>query len=725
MPITPDRDNTPAVTDLEIWTECADRLRIASEAEGDNRTRGIAALEFRDGKQWPDDLYNQRKIQQRPSLTINHTNTFCRRVVNNMRQQRPRIKVHPVGDGADVEKARVIGGIIRHIENLSTASVAYDTAGESAVNIGWGYIRFVADFVDEKSMDQEIKILPVRNTFTVYMDPAAMMPSGSDADWVIITEKMKRSEYRRQYPKAANVEWNGNSGVGDNQKQWESKTEIRLAEYYRITRKNEVLHELSNGGTLFEEDYEKAKLALATQTPPITSVGSRQSHRRAVEWFKINGREVIERRALGEDDPNGPLPGPWIPVVRCEGNVLDLNGRVQRKGMVEDLMDPARMFNYWRTAETEQLALASKAPWIGPQGFRDGHPEWNNANQVPYSALEYNIVTIEQPDGSKTPLPPPQRQAAVEVPAGFVQAAQSAQQDLSAVAGMPHEPGQDAPGVVVSGKALDRRAALSDIGHFQYYDNQTQMIAHGGRILLSWIPTYYSTQRMQRIIGEDGVPAMTAINTPQPSADDSAVMEVKNDLSVGRYDVVMDTGPGFDTKRQEGSESMIELMRIAPLAEIVAKQGADLVFRAIDAPYMEELADRVMPQSPDGLKKVMEQLPKQAQGIVKTFVAQLNAANQKITQLEADLKYGLTKSLHQDATKLQIEDMKDKRAEKDTETDSQTKLFDTRSKVHGAIHVAEIRAGADIIGKHQDAGYEAVARREMEAAATHAASNST
>src|ERR1700685_1303316 len=144
MPNIPRSMEYEAQTDEEIFQEAVDRLRIGMEAEGENRQRGTQALEFRDGNQWPDDLYNQRKIAKRPSLTINHTNTYCRRVVNNMRQQRPRIKVHPVAD-ADIEKADVFAGMIRHIEVRSKASVAYDTGGESAVNIGWGYWRILAE----------------------------------------------------------------------------------------------------------------------------------------------------------------------------------------------------------------------------------------------------------------------------------------------------------------------------------------------------------------------------------------------------------------------------------------------------------------------------------------------------------------------------------------------------------------------------------------------------
>jgi Phage P22-like portal protein len=710
MPSVPFEVSEPAVTDDEVWKECSERLRRAVEAEGENRSQGVKALEFRDGHQWPDDLYNQRKIDKRPSLTINHTNTFCRRVVNNMRQQRPRIKVHPVGEGADIEVAKVIEGIIRHIENISSASVAYDTGGESAVNIGWGYARILTEYIDEKSREQEIKIAPVRNTFTGYIDPSAQLPDGSDMEWFIFTQKMKRAEYNRLYPKADNREFQ-HTGLGDDMTDWETKDEIRLAEYFRIAKTTATLHYMSNGMNLWADEITKLGAELAAAK--VTEIGNRKSYKREIQWFRVNGSKVVEKRTL---------PGRWIPVVRFEGNVLDLNGRIQRKGMVADLMDPARMFNYWRTKQTEVLALTPISSYVGAAGSFTGHGEWATANQKPHAYLEYEVVTIEQPDGSKTPIPPPQRSPPIQVPAGFSEAAQSAQQDLMAVAGMPHEPGADTPGAVVSGVALRKRQALSDIGHFQYYDNQTQAIAQIGRICLDYIPVYLSTERMQRILGDDGVPSMVKIN------EKTAESKVKNDLTVGRYDVVMDTGPGYQTKREEAAETMVDLLKITPLAEIVAKVGADLAIRAIDAPYMDELADRIMGQTPEGLKKMMETLPDSAKNIVKTFVAQLNAANQKITQLEADLKYSLTKTHTEMATKLAVEHLHDKRAEKDTDTDNATKRFDTHVRSDTALKVeamrghvkladTEINAGAQLLNTHAEAAHETVARREtLEAA---------
>jgi hypothetical protein len=382
--------------------------------------------------------------------------------------------------------------------------------------------------------------------------------------------------------------------------------------------------------------------------------------------------------------------------------------------MVADMMDPARMLNYWKTCETEQLALASKAPWIGQTEHFDGHPEWNDANQSPYSKLTYNAAYLEQPDGSKTPLPPPQRQDGVPVPAGFVQAAQGAFQDLMGIAGMPHEPGQDTPGSVVSGVALRKREALSDIGHFQYYDNQTRFISQIGRILVQLIPFYYSTARMQRIIGEDGVPSMVPINTKQKST--MGVDEIKNDLSVGRYDVVMDTGPGYDTKRQEGAEAMIDLLK-TPLAEPIVKVGADLVVRNMEFAGASDLADRLMPTNPQGMDKAIQNLPKEAQGIVKAVYQQMSQMQEKVKELEMELKYKTGIELGW----MNVEREKAKTGSDtkihDTEVRARTAMHDTVVKGQTARDVAEINAGAQLLNTHVESAHESVARREtLEAA---------
>lgn len=684
--------DTPAETDEEIFAECAERLRIAEQAESQNRAHALQDLEFGEGNQWPADIF--RDQPGRVKLTINLTNALVRRVVNNMKQQRPRIKVHPVADGSQVQDAKVVNGLIRHIEALSNASVAYDTAGESAVRMGWGYFRITGDYVDPQSFEQELKIIPIRNTFTGYIDPAAILPDGSDMDWFIISSKMKRQEFLRLYPDEDKSEWSY-GGAGDSIIEWQTKEEIRLAEYYRIKYAKDTLYKLSDGRAILKSAFNREAFGLAG----ITIIDKRSTARRQVQWFRVSGTTIVERR---------DLPGQWIPVLRVEGNALDVNGEVRRKGMIRDLSDANRQYNYWASAKTEKLALASKAPWIAAEEQLDGRPEWEDANQRAYSVLKYKI--LKDAAGQPINVPPPQRMPAVEVDQGFVEAGQSAQKDLLAVAGMPHEPGQDKAGEVISGVALRRRQAISDISHFQYYDNQTLAIAQCGRILLDYAPFYYGEPgRLQRIIGEDGQPEMVTLNDPQPPVAPEYTAVIKNNMTVGRYDVVMDTGPGYDTKREEGAEAMMALLSIKPLAEQVMKVGADLVVRGIDAPYMDELANRLSTTNPEGMDKAVKALPKEAQAIVASLQNQLQQAQAKIQQQALEIKY-----------KLQVEQGWQQTELRKAQMQGHVKAHDTDTRAQASVDVAEIQQAGQLLNSHVEAAHNQAAAKELIQAGTNA-----
>jgi hypothetical protein len=687
-----------ATTSEGIFQEACERLAIATEAESENRIRGIQALAFLDGEQWDTDIANNRKIDGRPALTINHTNTFCMRLKNTLRQQRPRIKCHPVGGGARIEDANVVNGLIRHVETLSNASVAYDTGVESAVDIGWGYWRIVSDYIDPKSFDQELLIKPVRNAFTVYMDPAAVMPAGEDQGWCIISEKMKRAEYKRKSPNARNCEWQAD-GAGDMTLDWESPEEIRLAEYYRIHEVGDTLFMMSDGRTALKSELPSEDSMLAAGwTYALNLRGEpirRKTTRRQVEWYRINGREVVDKR---------DIPGRFIPVIRCEGNVLDVNGRVKRKGAVLDMMDPARMFNYWRTAQTERYALTPKAPWVVAEGQIEGHPEWQDANRKSYSTLVYK--PIAGPDGV-TALPPPQRQMPAQVEAGMTEAAAGAQQDLMGVAGMPMENPEIQARVISGNKHLQRRQGMQDLVHFQYYDKQTLAMMWTGIVLLEQFPYYYDTERMQRIIGEDGIPQMVKINEKmggeQQDPQSSAVYRIKNNLETGRYDVVMDTGPGYTTKREEDAEKIVDALA-TPLGEVMVKAGPDIVARDLG---MDEMADRLAPLTPQGMEKALESMAPAAKSIVLSLQQQVQQLSEVNKQQALELKYKGT-----------IEAARIEAGSKKSEMDDATKRLDIDTRATTARDVAEIGAAAQLLNSQMESRTEEAAADRLIAAGT-------
>jgi hypothetical protein len=678
----------PAQTDDEIFKECAARLAMAIEAESENRESGLDDRKFRYGDQWPDDARRERDLDKRPALTINMTDTLCRRVENNLRQQRPRIKVHPVSGGANVATAEVVEGLIRHIETASNAGVAYDTAGTSAVDIGWGYIRVMTEYVDERSFDQELVIRAVRNSLNVYRDPASVMPDGSDARWYVIAETMRREEYRRLYPRKDEPETF--SGFTDPQYiEWDNKETVRLAEYFRIFEKPEKLYQMTDGSTRLESEMpNEAAREAANYHIAKDEAGNeitRRSSVRAVQWFRLEGTKVVDRRIL---------PVEWIPVSCVEGNVVDLDGKAMRFGMVRNFRDPALMMNYWTTMQTERYALAPKAPWVVAEGQTEDHAEWDSANTRSYSKLTYKPVA--GPDGV-TALPPPERQPPVPVESGLEAAALQAERMLMAVAGMPQE-GADGSRVVSGNKYLQRRQAMQDITHFHFYDNQSQAIAHVGRILLSWAPKVYDRKRLQRIIGVDGTPSVVTINDKQTV---DGVVRVLNDVTIGRYDVVMDAGPGYQTKREEGEEAMIALLG-TELGKLIAQSAPDLVIRSMDFAGAQDLADRLVGQSPEGMEKVLAGLPEQAQSIIRGLQAKLEQADQLIQQQHQEIKF-----------KTSIEEMwRNFEREKLNKTDA-TKRHDVAERGHTAVAVAEIHEAGQLMNTDKEAEHNRRAAKDL------------
>lgn len=660
-----------AITEQEIWEEARDRLQIAVEDESGNRTKAKYDLEFVEGlNHWDQKQVNSASMEE-PELTINLTDALVRRVVNNMKQQRPRGKCHPVGDGADVEKAEVINGLGRHIEYRSEAGVAYDTAGEMAAKIGWGYWRLIIEYVAPDSFERDIRILPIRNVFTVYMDPAAIMPTACDANWCLITIKMPRTEYKRLYPRAENTAWN-DIGRNEDRNDWEDKEEIRLAEYFRIREKTEKLYSLTDHtGAEYSRFESEMPAEESLKLAGLTITDERESSKRQVEWFRLNGRKVVQREIL---------PGEWIPVIRCEGNAVDVDGKIMRRGMVRAMIDAQRMVDYSETAKIKRLGLSSQAKWLVAEGQTDGRPEWDTANTQAYPVLTYKPQTI-QTDQGEIPVPPPQQLPPAQVEAGFAEFTNGMRSNLLAIAGMPNDPGQDMTGQVVSGRALQRRQKLSDQSHFQFYDNQTLAIAHTWRIIVQWVKEVYPEPgRLQRIIGEDGIPEMIKLNEKAENA-------VKNDVTVGRYDIVMDTGPGYDTKREEGSETLLGLIQAPAIAQVLMNIAPDLIFRSIDHPYMQEIADRFSAMTPEGLKQVMAELPERAKSIVQSLSNQLAQAKQQLQQAQS----GITKA-HLAATV----------KAHDVEESNKTKRFDTVAREHGALAREEVRAGVELLGKHMD-----------------------
>jgi hypothetical protein len=291
--------------------------------------------------------------------------------------------------------------------------------------------------------------------------------------------------------------------------------------------------------------------------------------------------------------------------------------------------DPQRMYNFWQTSMTESVALAPRAKWIMAEGQDEGHEtEWANANNTSYAYLRY-----KQTDINGAPAPAPIRQVPEQPPAAIMAAAASITSDLQSVVGI-FDPNQ-LPQGNISGKALNGQMSQMDMTNFHYYDNLTRSIAHTGRIILDLIPKIYSSERVMRIIGDDGKPELVTVNQKTGQTDENGVEILLNDVTVGEYDIVMDTGPGYNTKRQEAVDSMMQLLGADPA---LMQQAGDLIFRNMDFPGAEVIADRLAAMNPLAQIDEKSPVPPQVQMQLAQSQKQIQEMAQVIQQLQMMIK---------------------------------------------------------------------------------------
>jgi hypothetical protein len=652
-----DRDNGDMLATMRT------RLTMAISAYSDSREDELDDLRFRAASpdnqwQWPADVLATRgsvqgqTINARPCLTINKLPQHVLQVTNDQRQNRPSGKVIPADDKADIEVAEIFNGIVRHIEYISDADVAYDTACDNQVTFGEGYFRILTEYCNDNSFEQDLRIGRIRDSFSVYMDPTIQDPCGSDAEWCFICQEITKEDYERQFPDAATLS-SLQYGVGDGAlNAWINQDTVRIAEYFYIQHEKKTLNQY-HGNIAAMAGSPEAKQAEMMGLKPIKT---REVDVKTVKWCKTNGFEVLDKR---------DWPGKWIPVVRVVGNEFEIDGRMYVSGLVRNAKDAQRMYNYWVSQEAEMLALAPKAPFIGYGGQFEGYEQqWKTANINNWPYLEVNPDVT---DGQGGVLPLPSRAQPPMASSGLLQAKAGASDDIKSSTGQ-YDSSLGATSNERSGRAILAREKQADTGTYHYVDNLARAIRHSTRQLVDLIPKLYDTQRIARIIGVDGETDQAAIDPSQPmpvkKIQDERGIVIKKiyNPSVGTYDVAVTTGPSYMTKRQEALDAMSQLLQGNPQLWAVA---GDLFIKHMDWPGAQEMAKRFAKTIDPKL------LSDEDDPALQAANQQMQAMAQEMEQMHSMLQ-NVSKSI--EAQEMQVKQF-----------DSQVKAYDAETKRISAV----------------------------------------
>jgi hypothetical protein len=484
--------------------------------------------------------------------------------------------------------------------------------------MGWGYWRVLTEWEAPDSLKLVLVLRRVTNPFTVYLDPSHQDPTGADAKWGFITDLIPRQEFEDKWPDHDPMPFT-EAGLGESQKNWINKDEVRIAEYFELEYETRTYVELSNGHEGWEDELDDITQGYLKRGK-IEVIDERESRVPKVKWFKVSAVDILmERDWLGSS----------IPIIKIIGDETNIEGKATYSGIVRNAKDPQRMYNYWKTAETELIALAPKAPFIGEEGQFEGHEdEWKNSNIRSQPYLSYKGTSL-----NGVPIPPPQRQQFAGVPAGVVQAAQGAAQDLMATTGVRFDASPNERMIDESGKAIRELRRSGDLGNFHYVDNLARSLRRTGEIMIELIPVVYSDARVLTILREDDKEEQVKIDPSLPKASgemrkaDGKKMKIFNP-KYGKYGVTVTIGPSYATKRIEASENMIQFARALPQTAALI---ADLIAKNQDWPGAEEIAARLAKTLPPNLLAPdMKDVPPQVQALLQSQDAQVKELGQKL-----------------------------------------------------------------------------------------------
>ena len=616
-------------------------------------------------KQWSDAAQTARA--GRPTHTLDRTNKYVQHVVNRLRESKSSAEIMPVDSVADPAVAEKIKGLFRHIEYVSRADMAWDTATDHMARGGLGWTRVVPRLTNPETNEQEIVIQRVHDPLSCLLEAGWTEPDGTDAMCGFVESWMTKKAFEKRYPKATKTNW-------ESENVWANEESVLVCEYFRVVERevNKIVIAGPDGGemTLAEDEFHALTKQTGMQAPVMRTVKTTD---RTVRWCKMNGDDILEETIY---------PSRYIGLVPMIGNELWVEGKRYLCGLVRKLMDGQRLHNMEMSALTEALMIQPKAPFLLSGRALDGYEEdWAKLNSGAPSYLPYNDM-----DDSGQPIASPQRLSPPNFPVAYANMSQLAVQEMEESVGMPRASfGQQGNAVSGRAKLADQEAGSAATYHFA--DNRRIHQTQVYRIVLDMLPAIYDSRRQARILGEDGKQSSVEINPSMPNAAQTLGGKVVAiNPGVGRYDVHVRVGPSYSTIREEMGVKLQELGKGNP---VLAAALTPILMKLSDMPEADKISRVAIAMLPPEVQAAYHeedtadmppaakaQIAQQGQQIQQMAQAMEQAAS-VIQDLQQQVNDKSTQA--QDQVKIAMSEIKAAQANlsaQAAEVDSKSKLFE-------------------------------------------------
>ena len=606
----------------ELAHEDFDGVSSAHESAREN-------IRFIYGDQWDPVAKAARLRDKRPMLVFPKLAQFLDRVYGGMLQKRPSITVRAddqvaasvkaaTESGKRIAMSEGFAGMMRQIDAINNAQIAYLNSYELALAAGFGHWRYRIDY-KPYSFDQVILIEPVWDPFSVVWDQLSNDLNNDDAMRCLLFTEMRKKDFEAQYPGAVTAGFPADS----NQKHmsdWVKNGTVMVAERFEKRPKRYRICELSDGRVVkWEDDHDAIKDELAKAQVEINR--ERRHDGWEILWEKVAGADILEEEVI--------LPGENIPVVTTYGRRLMVEGKWTYRALHQHAKDEQRAYNYARTRAIEKVALSPLTPFIIGKSQVNGYEGlWGTANTTAHAFLPY-----DDSDNSNRPT----REYGQTDLSGLRDIIQLSEQGLMSAIGQ-YEAALGQSSNEKSGRAVYARAEQSDQVTSPYDENYHVALSKGGRIVTDWLPFVYAPASVVQILNEDGTEDSIVLGRQDILDEQTGKTVILNDLSVGRYAVKIGTAPEFSTQRQEAVQGLTDFATAFPeTATVIAPD----ILRNMDVPGAHKMARKAEALLSPEVRQAGEdddgqQLPPQAQAAVEQAQAAMQQAEAMVQEVQQE-----------------------------------------------------------------------------------------
>lgn len=653
--------------DFTDHTKVLEALKDSQDADRDNRNAAREAhlfIDKRDG-QWEPHWWNSS--EGRPRYTFDMTGPIVDVVAGEIEQADFGISITPNGAESSSEDAKLIAGIVRNIEDQSGAVDIYNMAARNMVTAGIDGWKVVQKFIDDDSFDQELVIEPIANFIdSVWFGPYKKADA-SDAKMCIVLEAISKEDYEDRF--------GGESGavsVGDgkqSQAYYDRHDMVVIGNIFYVKESQRELIKMQSGKVLDAEESKDILDELVAGGDSI--VKTRKRIRRNVYSRIFDGKRWLneEQKTVFSE----------IPVIPTIANFKVLENKVIYRGIVEKLLDPQRVFNYTKSREIEEGALAPRAKyWMTPKQA-SGH-------EATLATLNTNSDPVQffNPDQENPGVP--QQNGGAQINPGLATLSADMRIVFQQSAGLFAASMGDNPGLQ-SGVAIKRLQDKGDTGTIKYFKAIERAITRTARILVDAIGKVHCKECELRVVNVDGTVDIKKVNEPVFDQQSGKMITV-NDLTKGRYSVSCSAGPSFQSRQQETVAAITEIAAVDPT---VIQIGSDILFNNLSSPGMDLIAQRKrqqlfqagfipIEQMTDEEKQKLQQMmmqPQQPDPAAALAQAEINKAEAMATKVNVEAQIAQRRE--------DREDFKLMMQQQAQIVDTQNKLADTLQKIKDAI----------------------------------------